>query len=341
MIRIARLALLAFALLSIARPSRLHAQTARGYSITGHVYLQDPSHPAKQVTVTVQNVQHEYIISDVTSETGEFRFTGLKLAQYIVLVQVDEYEPVSLSLDLSFDAGNALAIYLKPLASKQKTPQGPPSVSVHELSMPAKAREFFASGQKKLYQDKNAQSSLADFQQALAIAPTYFEASYHLGMAYLTLGNPSEAEAAFRKSIESSGDTYPEADVRLGSLLLDRSNLPDAEKFIRKGIALNSNLWLAHYELGRTLLAQKRLPEALESAEHARLLAPSAPIVYRLLSNIHLLQNDFPALLEDLDAYVSLDPDSPAGLRAKELRTQVQQKIAAQHPTTAPLIPRQ
>jgi tetratricopeptide (TPR) repeat protein len=160
-------------------------------------------------------------------------------------------------------------------------------------------------------------------------------------MAYLTLGNPSEAEAAFRKSTESSGDTYPEADVRLGSLLLDRSNLGEAEKFIRKGIALNSNLWLAHYELGRTLLAQKRLPEALESAEHARLLAPSAPIVYRLLSNIHLLQNDFPALLEDLDAYVSLDQDSPAGLRAKELRTQVQQKIAAQHPTTAPLMPRQ
>jgi len=324
-----RFALAALTLLALALPVRLPAQTARGYSITGYVYYQDSTRPAKFVTVTIQTEQHQYLLSDVTSETGGFHFTGLKLSQYLVVIQVDGFESVSLSLDLAFDDGNGLAIYLKPLPNKQKALPGP-SVSVHELSMPTKAREFLASGQKRLYQDKDAQAAVADFQQALAVAPTYFEASYQLGMAYLTLGNPTEAEGAFRKSVESSGDSYAEADVRLGSLLLDHSNLPEAEKFIRKGIQLNPNLWLGHYELGRTLLVEKRLSEALESAEHARLLAPNVPLVYRLLSNIHLLQNDFAALLEDLNTYVSLDPDSPAGLRAKQLRDQVQQKIAAQ-----------
>lgn len=331
-----RLALAALTFFSLVLPARLSAQ--RGYSITGHVYYQDNSSPAKYVTVTIQTAQHEFLRSDVTSDTGDFHFTGLQLAQYIVLVQVDGYEPFSLELDLAFEDGNALVIYLKPLGNKQKAPRGP-AVSVHELSMPTKAREFLASGQKKLYQDKDAQGALGDFQQALAIAPTYFEASYQLGMAYLTLGKPTEAEAAFRKSIESSGDTYAEADVRLGSLLVDRSNFPEAEKFIRKGIQLNPNFWLGHYELGRILLNQKRLPEALESAEHAQLLAPSVPVVYRLLSNIHLLQNDFPALLEDLNTYVSLDPDSPAGLRAKQLRDQVQQKIAVQSHAPAAVHP--
>ena len=324
-----RLALAALAVLSFVLPARLSAQIARGYSIAGHVYYQDNSSPATHVTVTIQTAQHEFLLSDFTSETGEFRFTGLKLAQYFVLTQVDGYEPFSVELDLAFSDGNGLVIYLKPIANKQRGPLGP-SVSVHELSMPTKAREFLVSGQKKLYLDKDAQSAVGDFQQALAIAPTYFEASCQLGMAYLTLGKPTEAEAAFRKSIESSGDTYAEADVRLGSLLVDRSDFPDAEKFIRKSIQLNPNSWLGHYELGRALLDRKRLPEALQSAEQARLLAPGAPIVYRLLSNIHLLQNDFPALLEDLNTYVTLDPDSPAGLRAQQLRDQVQQKIAAQ-----------
>jgi regulator of sirC expression with transglutaminase-like and TPR domain len=54
-----------------------------------------------------------------------------------------------------------------------------------------------------------------------------------------------------------------------------------------------------------------------------------------LLSNIHLQQKDYPALLQDIDQYLKLDPDSPAGVRAKELREQVQQKMAAEHPVPA------
>jgi hypothetical protein len=35
------------------------------------------------------------------------------------------------------------------------------------------------------------------------------------------------------------------------------------------------------------------------------------------------------ALLIDIDAYIKLDPDSPAGIRAKQMREEVQQKIEA------------
>jgi hypothetical protein len=57
-------------------------------------------------------------------------------------------------------------------------------------------------------------------------------------------------------------------------------------------------------------------------------LSPGTAVIYRLLSNIHLRQKNYPALLRDLDAYIKLDPDSPAGLRAKQMRDQVQAKIA-------------
>lgn len=84
--------------------------------------------------------------------------------------------------------------------------------------------------------------------------------------------------------------------------------------------------WLGHYELGRALLNQNRLPEALAAAEEAQRLAPKALLVYRLLSNIHRLQQNYPALLADLNAYIDLDPDSPAGLRAKQIRDQMQRE---------------
>ena len=99
----------------------------------------------------------------------------------------------------------------------------------------------------------------------------------------------------------------------LGTMMLERGDTAQGEKAVRRGIELSPNFWLGHYELGRALFTENKLSDALKSAEQAKSLAPSAPIVYRLLSNIHLRRNDYPALLADIDAYLKLDPDSPAG----------------------------
>jgi tetratricopeptide (TPR) repeat protein len=234
---------------------------------------------------------------------------------------------------MNFASDRGIPIYLRP-NSKDKA-SAPGSVSAHELSIPEKARDLMASGKKKLYKEKHAAGGLADFQQAIATAPDYYEAHYEAAMAYLTLGNRGEAEKSFRKSIEVSIDKYGEAEVGLGTVMIDEGDYASAEKAIRRGIELNPNLWLGHYELGRTFLNEKKISDAKDSAEQARLLAPSAPVVYRLLLNIHLLQKDYPALLQDLDMYLKLDPDSPAGARAKQLREQVQQKIATNKLTPA------
>jgi tetratricopeptide (TPR) repeat protein len=292
-------------------------------TIAGNVYYDSDYNAAKNVNVSLYDGDHIFIESQTTSDDGQFRFGGLRRAAYVLTVQVQDYESVSLNVDVSMISDKGLAIYLKPIAKKQSS-SPTRTVSVHELSMPSKARDFMDSGLKHLYQEKNAQAALAEFQQALSLAPTYYEAAYQMAMAQLTLGNRSEAEASFRESILRSDKKYPQALVGLGGVLLDRGDVTDAEASIRQGLQIEPNLWLGHYELGRVLLLQKHFPDALSSAEQARTLAPTVPIVYRLLSNIHLAQKDFPALLADLETYITLDPDSPAGLRAKQLRDQLQ-----------------
>ena len=56
-----------------------------------------------------------------------------------------------------------------------------------------------------------------------------------------------------------------------------------------------------------------RFSEVEFSANQARLLAATATIGDRLLSNIHVAVKNYPAWCEDIDAYLKLDPDSPAG----------------------------
>jgi len=298
-------------------------------TIAGNVYYGSDYHPASNVSISLYDGNLEFLETQATSDVGQFRFGGLKRSTYTLRIDVTGYEPVSLDVDVSMASDKTLAIYLKSTAKPQESLHSS-TVSVHELSMPQKARDYMEAGKKKLYDDKNPQGALSDFEQAVAAAPGYYEADYQLAMAQLTLGNRSDAAAAFRKAIETSKDSYAEADVGLGAVLLDQNQVSEADKSIRRGLQLNPNLWLGHYELGRALLKENRLPEAQASAEEARLLAPSAPIVYRLLSNIHLQQKDYKALLEDLDTYLALDPNSPAGVRAKELRDQIQAKVGTQ-----------
>jgi len=209
--------------------------------------------------------------------------------------------------------------------------------------MPQKARDLMESGKRKLYAQKNPTGGLSDFQQAVSIAPGYYEASYQMAMAYLTLGNRDGAQQSFRQAIESSGDKYGEADIGFGATLLDKGDFVAGEKSIRRGLELSPDLWLGHYELGRALLNQNRIGDAEKAAVDARALAPDAPIVYRLLSNVHLREQNYSAVLADIDAYLKLDPNSPAGIRAKELRQQVQHTLGtegqAQDPSKSPSAP--
>jgi tetratricopeptide (TPR) repeat protein len=324
---------LAFLLVScLAVPLGTNAQ--KPATLMGNVYYADDFRPARSVVVSLSDSEHVQLETQATTDNGEFRFGGLKRANYTVSINASGYEPVTLSVDISFGSDKGIAIYLKPISKKQDSPKGS-TISTHELSVPAQAREWMESGQKKLYHDKDSTGALADFQRAISAAPDYYEAHYQAAMAYLTLENRGEAEKSFQKSVEVSGDKYGEAAVGLGTVMLDRGSFFEGEKMIRKGLQLNPNLWLGHYELGRALLNEKRISEAQVSAERARLLAPNAPIVYRLLSKIHLEEKDYPALLQDIDVYLKLDPDSPAGIRAKQLREQVRQKIGSENFTPA------
>lgn len=295
-------------------------------TIAGNVYYESDRSPAARVTVNLYQGQRQLLTSDVTSDSGQFRFSGLSLSIFILTIYVPGYQYFSLHLDASMGGDSFVTIYLRPVGKPQNTPLSG-TISAHELSIPPKARDLLHSGMKKLYKDNDARAALPNLTQALSLAPSYYEASYHVGVAQLALGDSVAAESSFRKSIALSNSKYPEASIALGALLLDHDNFSEADTFLRQGLKLNPNFWRAHYELGRELLKQSRLSEALVFAEEASLLGPSVPLVYLLHCNIHLLQKDYPALLDDLDTYITLDPGSPAGLRAKELRAQVLQRL--------------
>jgi len=316
-----------FALTSIfALPQNLFAQ--QSVSLAGTIYSEATKRPVQQASLRLCDPAGNMLDQMVTTDSGEFAFRQLRHTDYILTVTAPGYQPYDLHIDLSFASDRGVSIYLNPNPGDPAAPSPAGSVSAHELSMPQNARDLLSSGEKKLYFDKNPQAGLADFQQAVSIAPGFYEVYYQIGMAYLTLGTRDEAEKSFRKSIEVSNDKYGEPVIGLASFLIDTGDLAQSEKMTRHGLELSPNSWFGHYQLGRILFNENKIADAQKSAEQARSLDPNAGIVYRLLSNIHISQKNYPALIQDLDAYIKLDPDSPAGVRAKEIRKQVEEKIS-------------
>lgn len=261
------------------------------------------------------------------NDSGEFSFGGLRPAHYILRVKAIGFLPTELHLDLSFASEHGLTVSLKPAqASSPPQPAGE-TISAHELAMPEAARNLVASGMTKLYTKKNAKAALQDFQSATGQAPTYYEAYYQTGMAYLALLNPAEAERQFRKAVEISQRKCADADIALGTLLLHGNDLSEGESLLRQGLASNPHSWPGQFELGELELSRGHLELALAAADTAARLAPRQPVVYRLLAMIHLRQKDYSALVSALDSYIALDPDSPAGARAKELLVEAEKEL--------------
>ncbi|HEY1482273.1 MAG TPA: tetratricopeptide repeat protein [Candidatus Acidoferrum sp.] len=268
------------------------------------------------------------LVQAATSSSGQFNFSGLAAGNYLLYVEAAGFQSTETSLDLS-SSQSGLTIYLKPTTKNAPSGAGATgaSISAHELSIAESARNLYREGKKKLYNENKAQDSLWYFEKALAQVPDFYEARYQLGMAYVGMGKTDEAEKDFRKCVSQSHDKYGSANIALGTLQLDRGETEAGERQIRHGLELSPSAWMGYYQLGRLKALQGHLDEAETLAEQARQFAPATATVFQLLATIHMRQKNYPAALEDIDAYLLLDAQSPAGVRAKQIRDQLQKQI--------------
>ncbi len=309
-------------------PSDAIAQTpAEIVDVTGAVFSEEGRQRLDNVMVNLCDPSGNLIQQSATMGGGIFAFRGLRRNEYVLKFTADSYEPAEARVNLQFGSSRGTFVYLRRIASRPDQASNQPSVTSHELSMPAPARELLVSGRQKLYRENNPQEALDYFLRAQEKAPGFYELDYEIGMAYLNLEQTDKAQDSLVKAIAASKDSYGKAQIALGTLLVDQGELAEGEKRIDRGIQLNPSSWMGYYQLARLELLRGQLEEAEVDAEQARSLAPNAAINYQLLSVIHLREKKYKLLLQDIDMYLELDPDSAAGQRARSVRDQVVQEI--------------
>jgi hypothetical protein len=322
------------ALLSMPAAGFLPAVANPNANLAGIVYSESTNQRIRHASVWLCDSGGNRLQDSVTSDSGEFSFLSVHAGAFILKVSAPGYQPAEIPVEVNFGSERGISVFLK--AAKTSAAGVPPAtISAHEAGMPQSARDLVDSGKRKLYADKNPPKALSDFESAVAKAPGYYEAYYLIGMTYLTLGDPARAETNLQKSVDLSSQTYPDAVLALAILWLGRHDATRGEPLLRHGLELNPNSWVGFFELGKLEMYREHFDAALAAAQNAKFLAPEQPLVYRLLSLIHLKQKNYAAALADLDAYIRLDPDSPDGLHAKQVRADTEKRLANTHPPAA------
>jgi tetratricopeptide (TPR) repeat protein len=200
------------------------------------------------------------------------------------------------------------------------------TVSLHELQIPEKARNAYNKGVQRLT-EKDFAASITEFQKAIAAYEEFYEAYYKLGIANLELQINDAAEAAFRKSIDLSDSKFAPPLFGLGLTLGNEKQFADAETYIRAGLQLEPTSAPGHFALAWVLYSAQRVVEAEKSAREAVLYNPNLAMAHLLLAQIHRRQNNSAAMVDDLDAYLRLDPDSPRSRALRTTRDAAQQSL--------------
>ncbi|HYL10239.1 MAG TPA: tetratricopeptide repeat protein [Candidatus Acidoferrales bacterium] len=298
-------------------------------SLSGRVLLLGSNFPAQRVEVKLTPISGGLPFAVLTDAEGRFQMNGLHEGTYFLGVREKGYDEIQETVQVSRGSGG-LTFWLKKSDAPAAEETGP-TVSVRELSIPAKARHEFQKGMERREKEDPA-GSVPHFQRAIGIFPSYYEAYLQMGFANESMGQTAEAEKAIRTSVELSDENFAEADFALCELLDNQKQFDDAEKMARHGLQLSPASWVGHFLLSQALYGMNRFKEAEESAKKVLSLKRNFASVHLLLANIHLRRHDRPALLEDLNSYLTLDPDGPQATQARHLREAVQQSLAAAAP---------
>jgi tetratricopeptide (TPR) repeat protein len=204
-------------------------------------------------------------------------------------------------------------------------------VSARELRIPEKALRAFDKGTQFLAAREPARS-IPEFQRAIKALPGFYEAYYKLGIADLDLQRTADAQAAFGKSIELSDARFAPPYFALGLSLCNEKQLPEAETTIRIGLGLDPDDAAGNFTMAWALFNASRLSDAEKSARQAILHSANFAMAYLLLGQIHRQQHNLPALVEDLDAYLKIEPSGPRSDAARIVRTQAHHVLDEQTP---------
>lgn len=280
-----------------------------------------------------------------TGARGTFQIEGVTLANlrsdnpmYIV-IEEEGYKPYRqriLQADLR-GGGITLAIFLEPKNSDQRlAPDETVDVRQSQADVPRAAIQAWQRG-LEILKNGSLTEAVRLFENAVALAPGFYDAWVDLGALRNRLGEYDAAKAAYMKAAEAN-PAGAEASLNLGILYYEQGNRERqagdsvtlgsfslAREWLEKAVRLEPSSGAQRFYMGATLY---RLAEYLDSEDWLRRAIAMddgyAAKARSMLINVYTRQSRYEAALEETVAFLKLHPDSPERPAVERVKAQIE-----------------
>ena len=319
------------------------AEAQRGASVSffrGRVLLATGETPS-DIVVQLLGINNETLHAALTDLKGSFAFYNVVLndGEAFLVVEEEGFEPVRERLD-GRDIRSQYTVFLRPEFDTSATTgdadsNGP--VDLRQLvEPPEEAREEYDKALEESEKGDHSQA-IEHLENALRLAPDFYEAQIKLGGEYLDLGQYRDAEAAYEQARQSNpngvlvplnlgilhfqeGELQAAADEGIEAL----RSFESARDALEEAIALDPISADAHFYFGATLYKMGGYAEAEERLQRVLELEAGFPQARLMLINVYARQNRYEAALEQAVAFLEENPDAPESSTIERVKSQIE-----------------
>jgi tetratricopeptide (TPR) repeat protein len=302
-------------------------------SIVGQLRIQGQQ-PNERIEVKLES---RFAIAAITYSDmeGKFGFPDLPPNLYHVVINHDDYEPVRAEAIISsISAQNVfVSIDLRPKKKDQAQGETRPSGSNPNLidkdalgkDIPKDAVKAFEKG-VKLSNEGRLEDAIEKFQNAIEIAPSFYQAMNNLGSAYLSKGDYEDARRQFEAVIKVQ-QADAAAYFNLGNVYLMTDRSDDSYRALQEGLKREPTSPKGRFLLGTLYSRTGRYAEAEKQLSDVLQLDPSMSQVHLELANLYIRQQNQSMAVMELTTFLTRFPQDPMAPKAKEVLTRLGGKV--------------
>ena len=262
---------------------------------------------------------------------GRFTFNNVPAGFYTIRVEIQGFEAVNQQIETR-DGVSEVNVLVPLVRKPPSTSQNSNVVDVSEFlgRYPKKAVSYFEKGNQSL-KKKKTEEAMRYFQNAVELAPNFYEAHNQLAITYREVGRLDDAEREFLTAHELNGAAV-EPLLSLTEIYLKKNDTQQAVTTGEQAVQANSHSAPAFFSLGVALYKADELDRAETALKRAFFLDPKMAPVRLMLANVYLKLQRYDSTLEQLDRYIAENPKGAQLQDAMRMRNELVQANAEKRP---------
>jgi len=290
-----------------------------GNAITGMILLPNGRPLQRRVNIRLQtSTKGDRVTS--TDEYGKFAFQGLVTGEYTIVIDKEkEFEPYRQSVEIRQYRGTAPQNYTLNirLTLKEETKPKTGVLNAELANIPERALLHYNSA-AELAKKNDHPAAIEELKLAIKEYPSFMLALNELGVQYLKVNQPQNADEVFQAALKIDPDAFGALINRgIANFMMERYG--EAVPILRKALKKNDQSAVGHYFLGQAL-ANLGLFDDAEKALLASLALGKEEMkeAHRILAIIYSSRGATTQAADQLETYLKLAPNAPDAEKLRE-----------------------